>query len=121
MTISVAVVDDDRHVRIAICRYLRAAGIHPVEFTSAEDFLGQAVHVSTDCIVLDVHLGGMSGFELHERLIEDGNALPTIFISASDHSQNSDRARKAGCVDFLCKPVSGDSLLGAVHRAIDST
>lgn len=120
MTISVAVVDDDKQVRLAICRFLRAAGLYPVEFASAEDFLGQATDVSTDCIVLDIHLGGMSGFELHERLVEDGNAPPTIFISAADHSRNSDRARKAGCVDFLCKPLSGDSLLGAVQRAVHS-
>jgi FixJ family two-component response regulator len=118
MALSVAIVDDDRHVRRSLCRLLRAAGIESRGFSSAEEFLSNAGHETADCIVLDIHLGGMSGLELYEQLIARGNAPPTIFITANDISGHSHRVHKTDCIDLLHKPFSGDSLLDAVHRAV---
>jgi CheY-like chemotaxis protein len=66
--ISVAVVDDDENLCRSLGRLLRAAGIQPSTYASAEAFLGDTKHPQFDCLVLDIQLGGMSGIELAQRL-----------------------------------------------------
>jgi FixJ family two-component response regulator len=87
-TVNVAVVDDDGGVRGALARLLRAAGFNPVGYSSAESFLADPMRAQTDCLVLDVHLGGMSGLDLQERLTARPIALSgSVSPSASSPSR----------------------------------
>ena len=70
------------------------------------------------CLVLDVHLGGLSGFELHDRLISAGQRIPVVFITAHDDSLTRERARRAGAIDYLRKPFNDESLIAGINRAL---
>jgi len=113
----VSVVDDDASLLRALGRLLRAAGFTVEAFTSAEQFLDSEHRVPPRCVVLDVRLSGMTGFELHERLLAAGTPPPVIFITAHDDVATRERARRAGAVQYLRKPFEDDALIEAIHRA----
>src|SRR5438046_8931414 len=77
----VAVVDDDEKLCQSFGRLLRAAGLQPITYPSAEAFLADAKQPRFDCLVLDVQLEGMSGFELAQRLTAEGEHTPFVFVS----------------------------------------
>src|SRR3954470_4508999 len=103
----VAVVDDDEMVCQSFGRLLRAAGLQPITYMSAEAFLADTKHPQFDCLVLDIHLGGMSGIELGERLVAEGGHAPFICISAHDEPDVRAGAEAAGCAAFFRKSDSG--------------
>jgi FixJ family two-component response regulator len=117
-TINVAVVDDDASIRLALGRLLGAAGFNPVSYSSAEEFLEDTMRDQMDCLLLDIHLGGMSGFDLHKQLAASGVVPPVIFITARDGPAAREQARQTQCAAFFCKPVRGTSLLEAVRRSV---
>src|SRR4030095_2078487 len=94
----VSIVDDDLSVRRALSRLVRLAGYGVESFASASEFLASAARSHTACLVLDIQLdgGGMGGVELQERLIADGDAPPTIFITAHGDTRTRERARHSG-------------------------
>lgn len=98
----VVVVDDDASFRRAISRLIRLWGFRTWTFASAEEYL--RLGVPTDCLVLDLHLEGMSGLELQYLLASRGNTTPIIFISAMDDATARKRAFNGGAVAFLEKP-----------------
>ena len=114
----VCVVDDDVSVLRALRRLIGAGGFDVETFVSAEDFLEFPRRGRAVCLVLDVHLGELSGFELHERLLASGSRVPVLFITALDDAATRERARQAGAVDYLRKPFDDDMLLGAIRRAV---
>ena len=114
----VCVVDDDLSILRAVQRLLRAGNYTVKTFASAESFLESDYGSIAGCLVLDVHLGGLSGVELHERLIASGVRTPVVFITAHDDTITRERARRAGAVDYLSKPFDDVALLRAVDRAI---
>jgi FixJ family two-component response regulator len=116
----VAVVDDDPGMLESIGYLLDAHGLQVEMFDSAEAFMGRAPFENVSCLVLDIHLGGMSGFDVQRVLSERGSRLPIIFITAVDSEAIADRARDGGCVAFLRKPFSSNGLIDAIRRAIDS-
>lgn len=116
--INVAVVDDDGSICRALGRLLRAAGFEPTMYPSAEAFLRDVPRAGVDCLVLDIHLGGMSGFDLQRHLAETGAAPPIIFMTGHEEPEAPELARRAGCVAFLRKPFAGDSLLEAIKQAV---
>jgi FixJ family two-component response regulator len=73
---------------------------------------------SAACLILDVHLPGLSGFELCRRLAQDGIALPVIFITAYDDPDSQAQAKDAGAIAFFTKPFPGQSLVGAITKAL---
>jgi FixJ family two-component response regulator len=114
----VCVIDDDVSLLRALQRLLGASGFHVKAFSSAEEFL-EARHVaSVGCLVLDVHLGGLSGFELHDRLVLAGKRIPVVFITAHDDTLTRERARRAGAIDYLRKPFNDESLIAGINRAL---
>ena len=115
----VAVVDDDESVSRAIERLLRAAGFEPFVCASAEAFLHDTAHPAPDCLVLDIHLPGMSGLELCRHLTRLGHATPVIIVTAHDEPESREEARRAGCSAYFCKPVPGKLLLDAITNAIN--
>ena len=114
----VAIVDDDPSVCRALRRLLAAAGIEAATFPSAAAFLASGREHEPACLVLDIHLGGMTGFELQAHLAAAGSHVPIIFITAHDDLATRERAGRAGAVAYLPKPFDEAVLLGAIDRAI---
>jgi len=116
--INVAVVDDDASVCKSLERLLRASGFAPLTYSSAEAFLQDRPSVVVDCMILDIHLGGMSGFELQKQLAATGSAPPIIFITADEEPDTPERARQAGCVACFRKPFLGRKLMETIRSAV---
>jgi two-component system response regulator FixJ len=114
----VAVVDDDASVRRALVRRLRVDGLTVRAFASAQEYLARPGGRAA-CIVLDVHLGAMSGFELYEHLRRSGTSVPMILITAHDEIPSAELARYAGPGGYLRKPFDSDELVALVRRALD--
>jgi FixJ family two-component response regulator len=111
----IAIVDDDMSVRRSLHRLLRAAG-YPVEtFASARGFLEWLLDHRAACLVLDVHMHEMSGFELQERL-----AVPIVFITSHDDAPTRDRIEKSGVAGHLWKPFDEQAVVGAIRRAVET-
>ena len=102
----------------AIERLLRAAGFQAVLFPSAEELLQTDTVDSAACLVLDIHLPGLSGFELRQRLAASGHKPPVIFITAHDEASARDEAQRLGCIAYFRKPFEGNALLAAIRGAL---
>jgi FixJ family two-component response regulator len=113
----VYVIDDDASLLRALRRLLGAGGFQVCTFSSAEEFL-ESERPTPACLVLDVHLGGLSGLDLQERLIAAGRRIPAVFITAHDDAMTRERARRVGAIDYLRKPFNDESLLAGINRAI---
>jgi len=114
----VLIVDDDPSVRRALRRLVESAGFSAETFASGRQaidigFLGRAA-----CLIIDVHLGDMTGFELQRILASEGTNVPVIFITAHDDAPTWDNARRAGAIAYLPKPIDGGLLLDAIREAI---
>ena len=114
----IGVVDDDASILRAVQRLLGSLGFTVKTFGSGEDLLASECLARIRCLVLDVHLGGLSGFELQERLSEAPVPIPIIFITAHDDLPTRDRARRAGAVEYLRKPFDEHALIGAIEKAL---
>lgn len=114
---SVCVVDDDASVLRGVARLLRSAGFVVGTFSSAEDFLDARGWVNRDCLVVDIHMPGLSGLALQERLAAAGIAVPIVLITAHDDPTTRQRARQAGAA-YLTKPFDDKTLLDAIRGAI---
>ena len=97
---------------------MNAHGFAVDEFPSAQAFLARDPNSQIACVVLDVHLPGMSGFELRAKLTVDGSTLPIIFITAHDDEAVKRKAVELGCIAFLRKPFPAELLIEAVTRAL---
>lgn len=116
--IHIAVVDDDQSLCRSMSRLLRAANFWPVVYGSAEEFLEDQVHEHFDCIVLDIQLEGMSGLELHQKLVTSHIDTPVIFITAHDAPEVRAQAESTGCVGYFRKTDSGKAVLDAIRTAV---
>jgi len=112
---SVFVIDDDESVRTSLELLIESSGYHVVTFGSAEDFLDCAFEVKPCCLVLDIHLPGMSGLKLQEHLVKSQAQIPVIFITGHDRNRMEDEAMRLGAVAYLRKPFDEECLLGAIR------
>jgi FixJ family two-component response regulator len=115
---TVHVVDDDVSWHESVARLLSAAGYQVAPYASAGCFLEKANVDEPGCILLDVHMPGLTGLQLQQRIAEMRHVLPIIFVSGDGDIPTTVSAVKAGATDFLTKPVASEVLLGAVHQAI---
>jgi FixJ family two-component response regulator len=113
------VVDDDAAFRTAVARLLRASGHQVALYESGDKLLENPPGNDPGCILLDLHMEGLSGFDLQDRLAKLGHTLPIVFLTGYGDIPASVRAIKAGAEDFLSKPVSKKPLLDAVERALE--
>jgi FixJ family two-component response regulator len=112
----VAVIDDHPSMRASLTRALQAYGIAAESFGSAEDYLRLGHDARPCCLVLDVQLPGMSGFELHKELAARDPSPPAIiFISALDSGLRSHVISTYGACSYLQKPFAVDALLDLVR------
>jgi FixJ family two-component response regulator len=114
----VMIVDDDDSMRRAARRLVRSFGLGVDTFASAEDFLASGRLAETACLVLDVHMPGLSGIELQSKLIAEGHHIPVIFITAFADEKTQARALEAGAYAYLIKPFDEDDLLEGIRRAL---
>jgi len=112
----IAVVDDDESICRSFGRLLRAAGLQPVTYDSAESFLADTKHPQFGCLVLDIQLGEISGIELAQRLSAAGQQTPVIFITAHDDPDARSKADALGCSAFFRKTDSGKEVLETIRR-----
>jgi FixJ family two-component response regulator len=115
---TVFVVDDDASVRRSTERLVRSLGFNVQTFASATDFKDQARVDGPACLVLDVHLPGLSGLDLQRELAQSRDPLPIIFITGRGSIPMSVRAMKEGAVEFLTKPTRARELQAAITAAI---
>jgi FixJ family two-component response regulator len=114
----IAVVEDDDDSRRALARMLRAGGLEPRVYGSAEAFL-DAAEAAPDGLLLDLHLGGLSGLDLQQRLHDAGSAIPVVIVTAFEDTRSRQRAEQLGCVAFLHKPCDAGTILAALRLALD--
>ena len=118
--ILVSVVDDDRFFRESMCRLLRSLG-HTVDvFSSAAEFLGSPRLVETACVIADVQMPVMTGLTLYRYLVDAGQAIPTILVTAFPNDVDRARALNDGVTCYLRKPVDDEHLTQCVPKALRS-
>lgn len=119
----VCIVDDDAAVCRALTSLLCAHGFRVEAYPCAEPFLQelQAGRLSCGVLVLDIHLGTTSGFEVYDRVTAARHAIPTIFMTGRDDAISRERAARLGVAAYLVKPFEDAVLLRAVRCALAST
>ncbi len=118
---TVYLVEDDAGVRRSLA-FLIELSNHRVEvFASAQEFLAAYDPSRPGCLVLDVHLPGMSGVDLHQRLVRQGVRVPTIFLTGHAPPDVSDEARARGVIAVFEKPCQPEALLEVIERALGET
>jgi FixJ family two-component response regulator len=115
---AVYVVDDDEAVREALRSLIRWLGLHCETFESAAAFLAADRFDGPSCLILDVHLPGISGLDLPAELGRAGAMLPVVYITGQGTIPMGVRAMKAGAVEFLTKPFDEQELLAAIEQAL---
>jgi FixJ family two-component response regulator len=116
--ILVSVVDDDRFCRESMCRLLRSLGHKADSFSSATEFLASPRLAETACLIADIQMPAMTGLELHRRLIDTGQAIPTVLVTAFPNDVDRARALNDGVVCYLRKPVDDEHLAQCVRDAL---
>ena len=118
----VVAVDDDFRVRESLESLIQSAGYAPTVFSSAEEFLQSGTLATATCVITDVRMAGMDGIELQRRIRLDYPALPVVFITA--HNSSDELRRRAldeGAVGFLYKPFNAADLLALIKAAPANT
>jgi FixJ family two-component response regulator len=114
----ISIVDDDTSIREALKSLMRLVRFDVEAFASAEEFLASERVDNTSCLILDVYLPGMNGFELQSRLNAERRGIPIIFITADADEASRQRALKGGAIELLGKPVRREALFKAIQSAM---
>jgi FixJ family two-component response regulator len=114
----IAVVDDDSEVRVALMRLLSSAGFAAESFESGAQFVQAIGEEMPECVVLDLQMPGLTGFEVQQHLVEHHPQTPVIVITGYDTAEARRRALSLGAIAYLPKPVDGEALLQAIGKAL---
>jgi len=112
----VAVVDDDPSIRSSLARLLRSDGFDVETFSSSPEFFAAIAEGPPACLVLDVHLGTASGFDLQDNLAVTHAEVPVILMTGHDKITSAELTRRAGPDGYLRKPFDGDRIISMVRR-----
>ncbi len=118
-SLTIAVVDDEEDVRHALHRLLRSAGFEVLVYASGNEFLRHAKDSAPDCVVLDLHMPGLSGFDVQDVLNERQLPFPIVVLTGNDTAEGRRRALNGGADAYLCKPVDDESLISAILGAVE--
>ena len=113
----IVVVDDNSGFLKSVARLLTVHGFSARTFSSAEALLDNNDLRTAGCLLLDIHLGGVSGIELQRQLKASGSTCPVIFMTAIDDDATRKEATDAGCIAYLRKPFAPQLLLDAIRQA----
>jgi len=114
----ITIIDDDESVREATKSLVRSLGYKAAVFASAEEYLQSNWLDDSSCLITDLHMPGMSGADLQDRLIADGRQIPMIFMTAYYEEKVRDRVIDAGAYGFLRKPFNDESLIECLDKAL---
>jgi FixJ family two-component response regulator len=117
---TVFIVDDDEGIRKALRALVASVGLRAQTFASAEEFLRQIDSDVVGCVLLDVRMPGMSGFEVQAELAAAGSTLPILMMTAYGEVPMAVRAMRAGAVDFVQKPFDGQALIERIQGVVAS-
>jgi FixJ family two-component response regulator len=112
----IAVLDDEPKFCRALARLLKTHGFEVVTFTRGEEFLEACASRLPICLLLDLHMPGLSGFEVLERIA--ARHVPALVITGHDQPGNAERVRSLGGLNYFLKPVNEAQLLAAIHDAL---
>ncbi|HTO45969.1 MAG TPA: response regulator [Burkholderiales bacterium] len=113
-----AIVEDDAEVRVALTRLISSAGFETQTFASGVDFVRSIDQAPPACVVLDLHMPGLNGFEVQQLLLERYPGLRVVVVTGRDTGEARSRAMSLGARAYLAKPVDGDALLVAIRGAL---
>jgi FixJ family two-component response regulator len=117
----ISIIDDDPSVREATQSLIRSLGYDAQVFASAEEYLKSERLNDSSCLITDLHMPGMSGTDLQDRLIAEGYEIPIIFVTAYYEDRVRDRVMDAGAFGFLRKPFNDESLIACLDRALNAS
>jgi FixJ family two-component response regulator len=115
---TICIVDDDASVLRALGRLIRSVRMEVETFATAEEYLQCPEQSAPGCLILDMHLPGLSGVDLQKVLAARGSQVPVIFITAFEERAIRDQALRQGALAFLHKPFEERALLDAVNQAL---
>jgi len=113
------ILDDDESVRRSIKLMMESYGFEVDEFSSAEEFFRSVPNSAPGCLILDIHLEGLNGWQTLQRLMETGSTRPVVVITADRDESFKQKALKAGAVGFLRKPFEDHYLRHMVNRVFN--
>jgi FixJ family two-component response regulator len=113
-----AVIDDEPTVRGAIAALVASKGYLVEVYASAEEFIANVARCEATCLIVDVHLGDLTGIELGRHLASLGYTFPMIFMTGADDNMLQKQAMACGCIAFFRKPIASDRLMGAIAEAV---
>jgi FixJ family two-component response regulator len=117
----ISIIDDDESVREATKSLVRSLGYRAAVFASAEEYLQSDRLDDSSCLITDLHMPGMSGADLQDRLRADGRQIPMIFVTAYYEEKVRDRVLDAGAYGFLRKPFNDESLIECLDKALTAS
>ena len=115
----VYLLDDEPSMLKALSRILRARGYEVMAFEKPADFFDYERTMGPACLILDLAMPGLDGFDVQQKLADNQDRIPIIFLTGHGDIPASVKAIKAGADDFLAKPVKGDDLVSAVESALN--
>lgn len=116
----IAVVDDEESIRRALSRLLRSVGFSVQAYPSGDAFLESVETEPPDCVILDLHMPEIDGFEVQSRLVQSGARIPIVVLTGHDSPEARDRVTRLGVSAYLRKPVHDEHLLDAIAVALAS-
>ncbi len=114
----ICIIDDDDSLRVALVGLVRSLGYRAEGFPNAAAFLSQNAWRDADCVVTDIHMPGLSGIELRDRLKAEGCAAPVIMVTARTEPALREQAFASGATCVLQKPFSAEALIDCLQRAL---
>jgi two-component system, LuxR family, response regulator FixJ len=111
------IVDDDVSVRRALKLLMLTYGFEVETYASPEDFFSAVPNSTPGCLIMDIHMSGLNGWDAHQRLVKTGSDRPVIIISADKTEGLRERASKAGVAGFLQKPFNDQDLVDLINKA----
>jgi len=115
----VYIVDDDESVCRSLKLLLETFGFEVSTFLSAEEYFSTVPNSDLGCLVMDIHMPGLNGWEALRRGIELGLERPVIMISANKAGGNNERALKSGAIGYLLKPFTDQALVDLIESALE--
>jgi len=112
------IVDDDESVCRALGVLLGTYGFNVKTFICAEDFFSAVPNIALGCLILDIHMPKLDGWETLQRLLKSGSNRPIIIMSADKNGGLNERAQKAGAVGYLQKPFNDQALVDLINIAV---